>query len=263
MRKTFQDLMGSEKYIIAAVHFLPLPGSPNYNREGGMKAIISRAKRDAKILADNGVQSFLFTNEADMPYLFRLPPEAIAAFSAIVQEVMQDYKIPFGINALVDAYAGFCIAHATGASFIRGLFSGVYVSDNGIVENQGAQAFRARANLGARKPYFIHNLNSIMGPQLIQRPADNEAKSITKHIEVDGFTLPADDVQMYSKVRSIVPNLPLVVGSGTSFQNLKPLMEVCDGAVVATCLREDGKLLNPVDPNRATEFMHQFSQIAG
>lgn len=261
MRKEFQALMGSEKYIIAAVHLLPLPGSPNFNRENGMKAIISRAKRDAKILADNGVNSFLFTNEADMPYLFHLPPEAVAAFSAVVAEVIQEFNIPFGINALVDAYAGFCIAHATGASFIRGLFSGVYVSDNGIVENQGANVFRARANLGARKPYFIHNLNSIMGPQLLNRSADNEAKSIVKHIEVDGFTLPADDIEMYSKVRDVVPNLPLIVGSGTSLKNIKPLMDVCDGAIVATCLREDGKLLNPVDPNRVSKFMQHFSQL--
>ena len=85
-----RDLMGSDKYIIAAVHTLPLPGSPYYDREGGMKKIIARAKSDAKILADNGVQSFLFTNEADFPYVFRMPQEGVAAFSAVVSEVMAE-----------------------------------------------------------------------------------------------------------------------------------------------------------------------------
>lgn len=151
MRKEFQTMMGSDKFIIAAVHLLPLPGSPNYDRQKGISAIIKRAKDDTKKLADNGVHSFLFTNESDMPYEFSLKSETIASFTAVVSEVMQDYKKPFGINALVDAHAGLCIAHATGASFIRGLFSGVYVSDMGIIENQAPRIFRTRATLTDKK----------------------------------------------------------------------------------------------------------------
>lgn len=258
MLETIRDLMGSEKYIIAAVHTLPLPGSPYYDREGGMKKIIARAKSDAKILADNGVQSFLFTNEADMPYLFRMRQEGIAAFTAVVSEVMAENTIPYGVNVLVDVHAAFSVAHATGASFIRGLFSGVYVTDNGIIENQGANVFRERANLGARLPYFFHNLASPIGKPLVARDGAEEAKSILAHIPVDGFTLPAKDIEMFRKVKQTAPDMPLVVGTGTSHQNLPQLLEVCDGTIVATCLRTEGKLLNPVDPQRVKEFMKIF-----
>jgi hypothetical protein len=259
MRKAIQQLMGKEKYIIAAVHLLPLPGSADYDRAGGMSKIIARAKHDSKILADEGVQSFLFTNEADMPYLFRLPQESVAAFSVAVQEVMSEINIPFGVNVLVDAYAAFCIAHATGASFIRGLFSGVYISDNGIIENQGPKIFRERANLGARLPYFFHNLSSPVGTQLVNRDGAEEAKSIMSHIAVDGFTLPAKKIEMFKKVREVAPKMPLVVGTGTNKNNLESLLDVCDGTIVATCLREDGELLNPVDPVRVKEFMKIFN----
>ena len=255
MLGTIRDLMGSEKYIIAAVHTLPLPGSPYYDREGGMKKIIARAKSDAKILADNGVQSFLFTNEADFPYVFRMPQEGIAAFSAVVSEVMAENTIPYGVNVLVDVYAAFCIAHATGSSFIRGLFSGVYVTDNGIIENQGAKVFRERANLGTRLPYFFHNLSTPIGKPMIERDAVEEVKSIALDIPVDGYTLPAKDIEMFKKVKQTAPDMPLVVGTGTSHKNLRQLLEVCDGTIVATCLRTEGKLLNPVDPQRVEEFM--------
>ena len=263
MRQTFADLFRSSKYIIAAVHFLPLPGSPAYDREGGMKKIIQRAKRDAKILADHGVQALLFTNEADIPYVQRLPQEGIAAFTAATQEVMHDLSLPFGLNVLIDAMAGFSIAHATGASFIRGLFSGCYVTNMGLIENQGPAVFRARANLGVRLPYFIHNLSSILGPQLLDRSAEVEAKSIVESIPVEGFTLPACESDCFLKVRVAAPDYPLIVGSGTSFKNVPTLLENSDGVIIATCLREDGKLLNPVDAARTEKFMRLVRPIIG
>lgn len=263
MTNKFASLMGCDKSIVAAVHTLPLPGSPYYDRDGGMKKIITRAKSDARILAYEGVQAFLFTNEADLPYKFRVEKETIAAFSAVVAEVMQDYKIPFGINVLVDVYAAFCIAHATGASFIRGLFSGVYTSDNGIIENQGSNTFQARSNLGTDMPFFIHNLNSPIGQPYVQRSGEEECKSILFHIPVDGFTLPSFDTETFPKVKKLAPDMPLLVGTGTNINNLEVLLNVCDGTIVATCLRSEGKLLNPVDPVRTHDFMTLYRKITG
>lgn len=263
MRQTFVDLFGSSKYIIAAVHFLPLPGSPAYDRDGGMKKIIQRARRDAKILADQGVQALLFTNEADVPYVQRLSQEGITAFTAATQEAKRDLSLPFGVNVLIDVMAGLSIAHATGASFIRGLFSGCYVTNMGFIENQGPAVFRVRANLGTKLPYFIHNLSSILGPQLVDRPAEIEAKSIVENTPVEGFTLPACEPEGLLKVHTAAPAYPLIVGSGTSFVNVMTLLENCDGVIVATCLREDGKLLNPVDAARTEKFMHLVRPIIG
>lgn len=263
MRQTLADLFGSPKYIIAAVHFLPLPGSPAYDRQGGMKKIIQRAKRDTKILVDQGVQAILFTNEADIPYVQRLPQEAIAAFTVAILEAKRDISLPFGVNVLIDAMAGLSIAHATGASFIRGLFAGCYVTNMGLIENQGPAIFRARANIGAKLPYFVHNLSSILGPQLLDRPADVEAKSIIENTPVEGFTLPARGSDEFVKVRSVIPKHPLIVGSGTSSANVLSLLEDSDGVIVATCLREEGKLLNPVDASRTEKFMQLVRPVVG
>lgn len=263
MPQTFTKLFGSPKYIIAAVHFLPLPGSPAYDREGGMKKIIQRAKRDTQILVDQGVQALLFTNEADMPYQQRFSQEGMAAFTSAVVEATHDTRIPFGVNVLIDAMAGLSIAHATGASFIRGLFSGIYVTNMGLLENQGPAVFRSRANLGTLLPFFLHNLSSILGPQLLERAADVEAKEVLENTPVDGFTLPARTPEDFVKVRQAVPNSPLIVGSGTSMTNVLPLLGVADGVIVATCLHEESKLLNPVDAARVEKFMQLVRPITG
>jgi len=40
-----------------------------------------------------------------------------------------------------------------------------------------------------------------------------------------------------------------------SKENVEQFLKVSDGAIVVTCLRKDGKTLNPVDPRRVKEFM--------
>ena len=260
-----EKLFNSKKYIIAALHFLPLPGSPGYDRQGGMQAIIDRAKQDARYLVENGVHAILFTNESDMPYVQDYSPESMVAFTSVVKEIAPGLDIPFGINVLVDTVAATAIAHASGASFVRGLFAGVYITDTGVIENKGPVAFRLKADLGNEvggKPYFFHNLSSIVGKQPLPRTAEEEAMSIIKHIPVDGFTLPAECLDQFGKVKKAAPTYPLVVGSGTSHENLEALLGVCDGTIVASCLHESGVLLNPVDPSRVTSFMDIFNKVA-
>lgn len=258
MKSELETLFGSKKYLIAALHFLPLPGSPGYDRQGGMRKIIDRAKQDARILVDNGVHSLLFTNEADMPYSLEYPTEAVAAFADAVCETVADLSIPFGINVLVDVIAALAIAHATGASYARGLFAGCYTSDMGIITSKGPKAFRLRSNLGSPLPYFFHNLCTVMGQPLVARTAEQEARDALKVAQVDCFTLPADHFEAFLRVTQVAPDTALLVGSGANFDNLRDLLRVSDGVIVATSLHEDGGLLNPVDPTRTQKFASLF-----
>lgn len=263
------DYFGAPKAIIAGVHFLPLPGSPNYDRSGGMRAIVDRARRDVKPLVDNGVQAILFANEADIPYLQKLGPDTVAAFSSAVAEVMVDFSIPFGVNVLVDPVAGVAIAHATGASFVRGYFAGGCVTDMGIMDTRGAEALRLRANLGAQSILLLHNLVCAFGVPLVERDKGQEAQGIMAHVGVDGFTISGQRagfpprVETFKVVREAVPDVPLIVGTGASVDNIAELLQVADGAIVATSLRIDGKTLNPVDPVRVKQFMDRVNTVTG
>ena len=261
MKKPLIELLGGDKYIIAGVHFLPLPGSPGYDRAGGMKKIVDRAREETRILVENGVHGILFANEADIPYLQCLGPETVAAFAAAVSDVMADFSVPYGVNVLLDPVAGVGIANGTGASFVRGYLAGGYVTDMGIMDSRGPEALRLRSNIGAEHIHLLHNLVCAFGVPFVERPHAEEAYGIQVHVGVDGFTISgraagfAPDPAFFSKVRKAVPEMPIIAGTGVSKENVEQFLKVSDGAIVVTCLRKDGKTLNPVDPRRVKEFM--------
>ncbi len=268
-RVPLRELFGIDKAIIAGVHLLPLPGSPGYDRTAGMRPIIARAREDAAILADHGVDALLFANEADTPYLQQLGPETVAAFAEAVGEAVRDLRTPFGLNALLDPVAGVAIAHATGASFVRGYFAGAYVSDVGIMSTRGPEALRLRASLGAEQIHLLHNLVCAFGVPFVQLPLGEQAYSAVAHANVDGFTLSgraatfAPTREQFDQVRAAAPDLPVVVGTGANAENIGTFLTVADGAIVVSSLRRDGRTLNPIDPTRVRVFMDAVRRARG
>lgn len=266
----FKDLI-KEKLngfvIIAGVHFMALPGSPGHDPSIGLKGIIKRAQNDAMILLDHGVDSLLFTNESDTPYITMLKPETIAAFSVAVSEITVSINVPFGVNVLLDTVAGFSIAHATRAEFVRGYFSGTYITDVGYMNTQGPQALLLRAQLQAQHIMAIDNLVCAFGEPLVKRPIEDKAYGAKIHSGVDGFTISGSAAghppipEQFIRVRERTGNFPIIVGTGVSTENIREFSEVADGAIVVTRLRDEDKTLNPVDPARVKKFMTAVKEI--
>jgi membrane complex biogenesis BtpA family protein len=252
---------GHRKAIVAGVHLLPLPGSPAYDRQGGMRPILDRVRIDVRILSDHDVDAILFANEADTPYLRSLGPETIAAFTDAVVEATRDLALPFGINALLDPAAGIAIAHATGATFVRGYFTGVYATESGLMDTSGAEALRLRSSIGAGGIRVFHNLVCAFGAHIAPRPIGQEARGALVHGRVDGFTISGQSgglppaVELFREVKEAVPNLPVLAGTAVNGSNVRAILRVADGAIVVSSLREDGRPLNPLDPDRVRAFM--------
>jgi membrane complex biogenesis BtpA family protein len=267
-KELIAKLMGSEKYILACAHLIALPGSPGYDREGGMKKIIDQALRDTKILLDNGVTSVLFVNEADIPYYDKLPVEGVAAFATVVNTVVNklDIKIPYGINSIMDATTGLAVSNATGATFLRGNFFGVWATRYGLYPTQAANLFRMKSNLGMTQqepPYFFCNIGDAGGNNLTGDNAVEQAKvhALDIHAQAHGWSIKPNDLDLVRQVKEATPDFPVVVASSTKHENLKELLEVFDGTIVASCLHEDGKLFGKVDAERTERFMKIFRSI--
>src|SRR5262245_17158968 len=128
LRETF----GNAKPIIAMVHFPPLPGSPLYDAAGGMAKIIGSAAKDIEALQAGGVDAVMFGNEGDRPYLLKASPVSLAAYAFAVGELKPLLKVPFGVNYLWDPAASVALGVASGAKFVREIFTGVYDSDMGL-----------------------------------------------------------------------------------------------------------------------------------
>jgi predicted TIM-barrel enzyme len=75
------------------------------------------------------------------------------------------------------------------------------------------------------------------------------------HAQPHGFAMAPDNLEKAKAVKNAVPDFPLVVAKGTNHENVKPIMEVFDGTIMASCLHEDGKLFAQIDAERTERFM--------
>ena len=127
------DFFGQRrKVVIAMAHIGALPGTPLYDAAGGIAKLIDGVARDVAKLQAGGVHAIMFGNENDRPYQFKAPAEGIAAMTAVIAAIKPSLKVPFGVNYLWDPTATVAIAAATGASFAREIFTGLFASDMGL-----------------------------------------------------------------------------------------------------------------------------------
>src|SRR5436305_646118 len=96
---SFKKLFSTPKPLIGCIHLRALPGAPLY--EGSMRAIFQTALEEAAIFQKHGFQGLLIENFRDRPFFpDRIPPETIAAMTAVGREIARTSKVPVGINAL-------------------------------------------------------------------------------------------------------------------------------------------------------------------
>ena len=91
-----------------------------------MEYALEAARKDLHALQDGGVDAVMFSNEFSLPYLTDVEPVTVAAMANIIGELKHEIKIPFGVNVLWDAKKSIDLAVATGAAFVREIFTGVY-----------------------------------------------------------------------------------------------------------------------------------------
>lgn len=133
-KRTFRDLFPGRKPLIACIHLWPLPGSPDYG--GDVEKVVELALDETRIFSACGVDGLIVENYRDTPfYPGPLPPETIAAMTAVTREVKRSFRGPVGVNALRnDAHGALAIAQAGGADFIRvNIHTGAALTDQGII----------------------------------------------------------------------------------------------------------------------------------
>lgn len=269
MKNLFENDFGHKRFVLGMVHTLALPGTPLYDRSGGVKKIAKQALEDAKVLQDAGFHALLYCNESDMPYENKMKPEVVAAMTCVVTEVQSRVNLPHGVNMLLDPLASLAIAHATGGRFIRCFLSGTYVGDLGFYTPDAPGLLRQRTQLDAECIRIICNVTAGFSVNLDVRPVADVAAAavflgLADAVCVSGPAAGKEaDTSLIRKVAGRVTDTPVVVGTGVSAQNIQEVAKVADGFIVGTSLKKGGKTLSPVDPDRAREFMDRFRAVEG
>lgn len=252
---------GVPKALIGMVHLLPLPGSPRWG--GSMDEVVGRALDDARALAAGGLDALLVENHGDAPFApGRVEAGTVAAMAIVLAELRRAIPLPLGVNVLKnDAQSGLAIAAATGAQFIRvNIHVGAVLADQGIIQSDAYSTLRLRRLLDADVKIFA-DVQAKHGVPLAPIPLEQEARDCVARGLADalvvsgratGEATPLEDVK---RVRSAVPDVPLLVGSGVTPESVAELLSVADGAIVGTSLKRDGRLGNPVDPSRVRQLV--------
>jgi len=258
------------KPIIGVIHLNALPGAPRYEGEA-MSSIIAAAIRDAKALSSGGIDGIMIENASDMPFSRpeHIGPETVAALAAVCQEVRNAVDTPIGITCVANgAIAGLAVAKAVGAKWVRvNQWVNAYVANEGFLNGPAAEAMRYRARIGAKDVSIFADVHVKFGAHAIT--ADRSiAEQATDAEWFDADVLIATGTRTGSPTQPAEvnevragTNLPVIVGSGLSPEQVPALMRVADGAIVGQWLKVDARWWNPVDPNRVEALMTAMEKV--
>jgi membrane complex biogenesis BtpA family protein len=262
------DFFGDrKKAVVAMAHIGALPGTPLYDADGGMARLIDNVSRDLEALQKGGVDAIMFGNENDRPYVFEAPKSGVAAMTAVIAAVRPMLKAPFGVNYLWDPEASVAIAAATGASFVREIFTGVFASDMGVWQPDCARAVQLRRNLGRPDLKLFYNINAEFAHSLDERPIALRAKSavfssLADAILVSGpITGQPAEASVLKAVREAVTEVPVFANTGVNLENVAEVFGMANGCIIGTHFKYEGITWNAVDPARVARFMDKVNSL--
>ena len=253
------------KFLAAMVAVLPLPGSPLY--DGDDQRVINRALSDVDMYRIAGVDSLIFENDHDLPYI--QPPldkRGIALMTRIVKAARERFEGPIGIQMLEAAnITSLEIAAETGLDYIRvEAFVFAHVGGSGVINGSAGKILRRRKELDAehiqvfadvKKKHGSHSLTIDLDIQDEVRQAEFfMADGVIVTSQFTGLNPDKDDL---TKAKAAT-TLPVLIGSGMAPENIPDYLPLADGFIVGSTFRKDGKFLEILQSERLNRFMSVF-----
>jgi membrane complex biogenesis BtpA family protein len=251
------------KSLIGMVHVAALPGSPRASFT--VDQIVRQAVDEAKVLVEAGFDGIIVENMHDCPYINGPHgPETVAAMTlvcAAVREVVGGR--PLGVQVLSRGeQEALAIAATCGAQFIRCenfVFS--HVADEGLMPDAAAgPLLRYRRSIAADHVRVFADIKKKHASHAITADVSlTDAAHGAEFFGADGLIVsgtatgkPVDPAHL-AEVRAAT-SLPVLVGSGVTPQQVRPLLQHADGLIVGSWIKADGLWSNPVDPRRCSEL---------
>lgn len=263
-------IFGSDRPLIGMVHLPPLPGAPRY--DGTRQVIRARALADALVLAENGMDGVLVENYGDTPYYpTDVPKHTVAELTATVRELEIAIDLPIGVNVLRnDAAASLSVGAAGGCSFVRvNVHTGARETDQGRIDGQAHETLRLRERIDADLSIFadvaVKHSAGVADRSMERVVTETVDRGLADALVVSGpstgeATTPDALAQVLDARDDHVPEVPVFLGSGVGPENTDDLLELADGAIVGTALKEDGVTDNPVTKSRVEALVEAIGE---
>ncbi len=247
--------------IIGVVHLLPLPTSPRWG--GSLKAVIDRAEQEVTALASGGVDGIIVENFFDAPFTKnQVDPAVVSAMTLIVQRLMNLVMLPVGINVLRnDAHSALAIATCVRAQFIRvNVLTGIMATDQGLIEGEAHQLLRYRRELGSDvkilADVLVKHARPLGSPNLTTAVQETIERGLADGVILSGWATGSPPTLEDLELASAAANgTPVFIGSGANWENISTLMQAADGVIVSSSLKRRGRIEQPIDPIRVSQFV--------
>ncbi|MBX9253331.1 BtpA/SgcQ family protein [Desmonostoc muscorum CCALA 125] len=255
------QLFKTRSPIIGVVHLLPLPTSPRWG--GSLKAVIDRAEQEAAALASGGVDGLIVENFFDAPFTKnQVDPVVVSAMTMVVQRIQNLVTLPVGLNVLRnDGKSAMAIASCVQAQFIRiNVLTGVMATDQGLIEGEAHQLLRYRRELGSDvkilADVLVKHARPLSSPNLTVAVKDTIERGLADGVILSGWaTGSPPNLEDLELACGAAAGTPVFIGSGANWENIDTLMQAADGVIVSSSLKRHGRINQPIDPIRVSQFV--------
>jgi hypothetical protein len=233
-----------------------------------MESVVEFAVNDARAYERGGAHALFIENFGDVPFTRgSVAPETIAAMTAAGRAIRQAVKLPIGFNVLRnDARAALALCAVCGGTFIRvNVHTGAMLTDQGLIEGNAYDTLRYRRRICPAAQIFadVHVKHAVpLGNWTIEDAArDTVERGLADALIVSGAgTGLATELADVERVRRTCPATKVLLGSGVAYENIRDYLPVADGFIVASSLKLNGKLSNPVDVKRVAALVRALSK---
>src|SRR3990167_9288950 len=242
----FREVFGDKKPVIAMVHLGAMPGTPLHDARAGVEGIIAGAAADLAALQAAGFDAVMFGNENDRPYELKVDTASTATMAYVIGRLRDRITVPFGVNVLWDPMATMALAAATGAAFVREIFTGTYASDMGVWAPDAGAALRYAQRIGAGGVAKLYNVSAEFAGSLDPRSLPDRARSavfssIPDAVLVSGaITGEAARMGDLEAVKRVLPTTPVLANTGVKHATVADVRAVGDGCIVGSALKVGG-----------------------
>jgi len=257
----------TDRAVVGMVHLAALPGAPDF--DGDRAAVRDAALRDARRLEAGGVDALMVENFGDAPfYADDVPKHVVASMTALVRDLRRETDLPLGVNVLRnDAAAAVSVAAGAGADFVRvNVHAGARLTDQGVVEGKAAEVVRLRDRLDADVS-ILADVDVKHSAALAERPLTEEVAELLERGHADGVVASGAGTGHETDrdhLRAVVDarddlgvDAPVFVGSGVTRETVNETLNLADGAIVGTALKEDEETTAPVDEARVRALVEE------
>jgi len=253
-----ETIFSIKKPVIGMIHLKATTGFKGFTT---MHETIASAVEDALLLEKEGVQGLLVENSHNLPFDKVIRPETVAAMAICVHEITKKVTIPVGVVVIMEPsdHSAMAIAKAAGAKFIRAeCFNEAVVLPFGIYEGRPAELIQYQRSINADDIKIFGDIHiksgTMLAPRTLKQSAGGAIMSGADGIIITGERtgVPPTEDQL-KEVKGAV-NIPILVGSGATAENLTMLFKYVDGCIVGTEFKQKG-VSSPIDPAKVRNFL--------